>query len=162
MTTASGATTDAMSRSRRPSVFRTRVALGESWMPAPVSSSRAALSNRATRNPRAASASAAVSPPMPAPAIAMLRADKARRSGPGRLVGAFGRPRRAGIERRVVAVEGRAVGADDLAVVAHVEEDMRVVERRPRAHAHELVRPDLDHRHARVVVEMGNDRFRHG
>ena len=44
-----------------------RMALGESWMPAPVSSSRAALSNRATRNPRVASASAAVRPTGPAP-----------------------------------------------------------------------------------------------
>ena len=38
---------------------------------------------------------------------------------------------------------------------------MGMVERGLGADAHELARPDLDHRHARVVVEMGNDRLRH-
>ena len=42
-------------------------------------------------------------------------------------------------------------------VVAHVEKDVRMVERRQRADALELARADLDHRHARIVVEMGND-----
>ena len=37
-----GATAVASSRSARPSARSTRVALGESWMPAPVSSSRSA------------------------------------------------------------------------------------------------------------------------
>ena len=36
---ACGVTTEACSRSRKPSAISTRVALGESWMPAPVSSS---------------------------------------------------------------------------------------------------------------------------
>ena len=42
---ACGAMTDGASRSRRPSAISTRVALGESWMPAPVSSSLAACSS---------------------------------------------------------------------------------------------------------------------
>ena len=57
------------SRWPSPSAIRMRVALGESWMPAPVSSSRSACSSSATRKPRCASVSAAVRPPMPAPAI---------------------------------------------------------------------------------------------
>ncbi len=46
--------------------------------------------------------------------------------------------------------------------VAHVEEDMRMVERRHLADAHELLGADLDDRHAGGVVEMGNDALRHG
>ncbi len=65
---ACGAMTDGASRSRKPSAISTRVALGESWMPAPVSSSLAACSKTVARKPARASASAAVSPAMPAPA----------------------------------------------------------------------------------------------
>jgi hypothetical protein len=83
-------------------------------------------------------------------------------SGLGRLEGAFGRPRRVRIERGVVTVEGRAIGADDLGVRAHVEKHMRMVERRTGADAHEFTRADLDHLNARIIVEMGNDGFRHG
>ena len=58
------------------------------------------------------------------------------------------------VEFRVVAVQGRAIFADDLVVVAHVAEYVRMVERRPRADAHEFLRADLDHRDAGFVVEM--------
>ena len=61
------------SRSPRPSAIRMRVALGESWMPAPASSSRGACSSTTERYPARASASAAVSPPIPAPAMMMER-----------------------------------------------------------------------------------------
>src|SRR5690348_16046847 len=95
-------------------------------------------------------ASAAASPATPAPATMTWRAcvkdENSRRwsgcGGGGQ--GAFGRTRRMRIERRVELVERRAIGADDLAVVAHVEEDVRMIERRRRAHAHELLGADLD------------------
>jgi hypothetical protein len=38
---------------------------------------------------------------------------------------------------------------------------MRMIVRRRGAHAHEFFGADLDHRHARIVVEMGDDVFRH-
>ena len=65
------------------------------------------------------------------------------------------------IERGVEPVQGRAIGADDFVVGAHVEEDVRMVERRLGADAHEFLGADLDHRHARIVVKMGDDVFRH-
>ena len=39
---------------------------------------------------------------------------------------------------------------------------MRVIVRWRRPDTHELPRTDLDHRHARIVVEVGDDMFRHG
>src|SRR6266508_6539620 len=146
--------------------MRTRDALGESWMPAPISPSRVAASHTATRKPRCAIASAAVSPPIPAPATTTVRlAANAYLSGSGGRrcrQRTFRRPCRVGIERRVVAIECRAIGADDLGGVAHVEEDVRMVERGRLADAHELPGADLDHRHARGVVEMGYVALRHG
>jgi len=53
-------------------------------------------------------------------------------------------------------IERRAVRANDFAIVAHVEEYVRVIERRPRPDAHELGRPDLDDRNAGVVLKVGN------
>ena len=38
---------------------------------------------------------------------------------------------------------------------------MRVIEGRQLPHAHEFPRTDLDHRHARGVVEVGNELFDH-
>jgi len=75
---------------------------------------------------------------------------------------AFRRPRGIRRQRRIVAVERRAIGTDVLGVVAHVAEHMGMIERRLGAHAHEFPGADLDDRNARVVVEMGNDRIRHG
>ena len=75
---------------------------------------------------------------------------------------AFRRPRRIRRKRRVVAVERRAIGADIFGVLAHVAEYMGMVERRLGADAHEFPGADLDHWHAEVVVEMGNDAVRHG
>ena len=74
---------------------------------------------------------------------------------------AFRRSRRVGVEGGVVAEQRRAIGADDLGGVAHVEVDMRMIERRQLALAHELPRADLDHRDAGGVVEMRNDPVRH-
>ena len=75
---------------------------------------------------------------------------------------AFRRPRRVRLERRIVAVERRAIGADIFGVVAHVAEHMGMVERRLGADAHEFPGADVDHGNAGVVVEVGNDRVRHG
>src|SRR5882757_9337727 len=100
-------------------------------MPAPVSSSRAACSISVTRKPLRASISAALNPPMPAPAIRTLRDDATglpRSGGFGQR--ASRRPRLVRIQARIVPVERRAIRADDLLVGAHVEEHMRVVERR--------------------------------
>jgi hypothetical protein len=65
---ACGVIANGCNRSRSWSAISTRVALGESWMPAPVSSSCAAFSSTVVRKPARASASAAVRPAMPAPA----------------------------------------------------------------------------------------------
>src|SRR5258708_8311717 len=163
MGTACGSNTSARSRGPKPSAIRMRVAFGESWMPAPVSSSRSACSKSVTRNPLCASISAALKPPMPAPAIRTLRDDATAllRSG-GFGQGAGFRPRRMRIQGRIVPIERRAIRADDLLVAAHIEEHMRMVERRLGADAHEFARANLDHRRARVVVEMGNDVIGHG
>src|SRR5438067_2435761 len=109
-------------------------------------------------------ANAAVRPPMPAPAMMTLRAEAilATGSGGGTLrQRAFRRECRMRIKRWVVAVKCRAVRADDLVGVAHVEEHVRVIERRLLANAHELARADLDHRGAGCIVKVRNDLFRH-
>src|SRR5262245_49708229 len=62
---------------------------------------------------------------------------------------------------RIVAVEGGAVGADELAVAAHVAEHVRMIERGRRADAHEFLGADLNHRDAGIIVEMRNDMVGH-
>ena len=66
------------------------------------------------------------------------------------------------VKLRVVAEQGRAIFADDLGIVAHVAENVRMIEWRPRADAHEFLRPDVDHGHPRLVVEMRDDVIGHG
>ena len=58
------------------------------------------------------------------------------------------------IELRVVAVQRRAIFADYFVFVAHIAEYVRMVERRPGADAHELLRTDLDYRDTGFVVKM--------
>ena len=60
-------------------------------------------------------------------------------------------------QRRVVAIERRAIRAHVLDVLAHVAEDMRVVLRWQCTHAHEFLSADLDDLNAKVVMEMRND-----
>ena len=62
-----------------------------------------------------------------------------------------------GSQRRVAAIERRAIGAHILNILAHVAEDMRMVLWRQRTYAHECLGADLDDRHAGLVVEMRND-----
>jgi hypothetical protein len=54
-----------------------------------------------------------------------------------------------------VAIERRAIRADDLVIASHVKEDMRMILRRPGADAHQLLGRYADGAHASVVVEMG-------
>jgi hypothetical protein len=56
-----------------------------------------------------------------------------------------------------VAVERRAIGADVFGVIAHVAIDMRMIERRHGADAHEFLGADLDDRDAEIVMEVRND-----
>src|SRR3954471_1743474 len=158
---ASGVTAREPTRSCSPSATRMRLALGDSCRPAPASSSRAAFSRTTTRNPFAASASAAVSPPIPAPATTMVRIVATDRSGDLVLQHAFRRPGLAGAEVGGVAVQRGAIGTDYLVVVAEVEEDVRVIERRVGTDAHELLRADLDDRDAGIVVKVRNDVIGH-
>src|ERR1700694_304897 len=158
---ASGITARAASRGCKPNSISTRLALGESCRPAPTSSSRSAFSRTTTRKPRAASASEAVNPPMPAPAIKMVR--EAATGGSGGLVfhHAFGRTGFAGFEVGGKTIKGRAIGADDLVVVSEVEKNMGMIERRIGAYAHELLRSDLNDRNAGIVVKVRNDMVGH-
>jgi len=66
-----------------------------------------------------------------------------------------------GLERGIVSEQRRAIGTDDFARIAHVEEHMRVIERSQFALAHEFARADLDDRDARCVVEVRNDPLCH-
>jgi hypothetical protein len=89
----------------------------------------------------------------------------ARHSRPLRRVripqGAFRRFCFEGVKIRIVAIESGTIGADDFIIAPHIEEDMRVVEGRKRADAHESLSADLDDRHAQIIVEMGNPVFCH-
>lgn len=58
--------------------------------------------------------------------------------------------------RRVITIERRAVGADLFIVIAHIDEDMRMIERHGCARAHEFLDADFDHAMSAVVLEVGN------
>ena len=66
------------------------------------------------------------------------------------------------MKRGIVTIERGAIGADGLGLVAHVDEDVRMIERRRSPHAHELLGTDFDDRNARVVVEVRNSTLGHG
>ena len=82
-------------------------------------------------------------------------------SDSGVVQGAFRRPRGVRRQRRVVATERRAIRADVLGILAHVAIDVRVIERRHGADAHELLGADIDDRNAEVVMEVRNDCIGH-
>ena len=113
-----------------------------------------------TRKPLRASASDAVNPPIPAPAT-MIAREATARSGDLVYQHAFRRPRFAGLQVGRVAKKRRAIGTDDLVVIAEVEEDMRMVEGRIGAHAHELTRADLNDGNTGIVMEMRDDMIGH-
>ena len=74
---------------------------------------------------------------------------------------AFRRPGFARGEIGGKAVQGRAIGADDFGVVAEIEEDMRMIERRVRADAHELTRPNFDDGHSGIILKVRNNVIGH-
>src|SRR5476649_1494269 len=121
MLMASGVTARAASRGAKPRSISTRLALGESCRPAPASSRRSAFSRTTTRKPWPASASAAVNPPIPAPAMTMVREAATGRSGDLVFQHAFGRPGFTGLKVGGEAIKRRAIGADDLVVIAEIE-----------------------------------------
>ena len=58
--------------------------------------------------------------------------------------------------------QGRAIGADRFGLVTHIDENMRMIEGRQRADAHEFLGPNAHDGHTRLVVEMGRGMFGHG
>src|SRR5690242_16965765 len=136
MLMASGTTARVDRRCFRPRSINMRLAFGESCRPAPASSSRSAFSSTTTRKPLVAKASAAVSPPIPAPAMKMVRDVDTLLSGDV-LQHAFRRAGLAGSQIGRETIQRRAIGADDLVVIAEIKEDMRMVERRIGTHTHE-------------------------
>ena len=66
------------------------------------------------------------------------------------------------LQGRIVDEKGRAIGADDLPLRAHIEVDMGMVERRARAHALEFLDADADLADAAIVDEMGDESWCHG
>ncbi len=66
------------------------------------------------------------------------------------------RIRLVGVEFTAVAIERRAIRADFLVIGAHVEVNVRMIERCGRTDAHEFLRPDVNHGCALIVVEMRN------
>ena len=69
---------------------------------------------------------------------------------------ATGRVGLVGLQRRIVAIERRAVGADLLVLVAHIDEDMRMIVGNRGAGAHEFLHADFDNAVSAVILEMGN------
>ena len=61
-----------------------------------------------------------------------------------------------------MAKECRAIGADDFFSIAHVEEDVWMIERRGGTDALEFLGADLDDAYSGCVVKMRNDVIRHG
>ncbi len=58
------------------------------------------------------------------------------------------------VQGRVVDVERRAIGADGFRALAHVDENVRMVEGRQGADAHEAMRADFHARQAGLIVEV--------
>src|SRR5436190_6120553 len=129
-------------------------------MPTPAVAKSGRCSSTVESRPLRASARASARPPMPPPAIrigagmavAVWRAGSGRSSL--RAHQAALRRSLVGGQAGVVQVKGRAIGAEDLAVGAHVQIDVRVVVRRARAHALELLHADGDFLDALIVGEM--------
>jgi hypothetical protein len=76
-----------------------------------------------------------------------------RNRWPGWLKNTFRRVA-ASVERFIIGEMRRAIRADRVIVLAHVDENMRMVEGRQSADAHEFLGADPHLRNARLVVEM--------
>jgi hypothetical protein len=65
------------------------------------------------------------------------------------------------IQHPIAPIKRRAVGANDFGIPAHVEEDVRMIERGERTDTHELVRTNLDDRDAGLIMKVGDDPLGH-
>lgn len=65
------------------------------------------------------------------------------------------------MKRSVVDIMGGAVRADGFRIIAHVYEDMRMIERRQSADTHEFFRANPHLGETRLVVKMGCDVIGH-
>ena len=66
------------------------------------------------------------------------------------------------MQARIIFKERRAIGADRLSIIAHIDEDMRMIEGRGRADAHELLGSDADRGDALIVLEVRDLHVGHG
>ncbi len=87
--------------------------------------------------------------------------ERATRHGSRRVVKFALGGNRVRAERRIIDEARRAIGADRFRVAAHVDEDVRMVERRLGARAHEFLDADPDRGDAGVVVKMRDEVIRH-
>ena len=69
---------------------------------------------------------------------------------------ATGRVGLVGLQRRIIAIERRAVGTNLLVLVAHIDEDMRMIVGNRGTGAHEFLHADFDNAVSAVILEMGN------
>src|SRR3989304_305311 len=157
--------------SSTPRAASALVALGPSWMPAPVSSVKWERSRISVAIPRRPRAMEAASPPMPPPAMStrsprlgMRRPASSRRCAwrGGRDVDAGRRIAFSRLERVVMHEQGRAIRADDVGLVAHVEIDVGGIVRRGGPPAPGFLDADPDPVDALVVHEMRYERLSHG
>lgn len=70
------------------------------------------------------------------------------------MIGAARWERFVALQRGIVAIKGRAIGAHLLAFIAHVQINMRMIVRRVSTHAHEFSDADLDHVVPGAVLEV--------
>src|SRR5437762_31379 len=103
-----------------------------------VTSSNWQPSRSSTSGVTSTCASNAACPPMPAPATKMVRDTATDYSGDLVLQHALGRAGLARLQVGGKAVQRRAIGTDDLVVVAEIEKHVRMIERGIGAHAHEF------------------------
>ena len=169
----SGLKATASTASSTPSSRKARVAFGPSWMPAPVSSANTERSSSVAlmpcprkRDRRGESANAAANDEHAALRPGLRHRLRAQASGaPGGAVATktqLGGSLSVCVEGRIVVEQGRAIRADELGLIAHIEIDMGMVERRRRAHALEFLDADPDTVDALVVHEMRHQRLSHG
>ena len=88
-------------------------------------------------------------------------ADKAWLDGHSGKVGAFGR-HAATMQIGVVEIMRRAIRADRFLFIAHIYEDVGMIEGRQSADAHEFLGADPHLRDARLIVEMRREVIAHG
>src|SRR6476659_3723260 len=169
---ASGLKATASTASRAPSSASARVALGPSWMPAPVSSAKTERSRSVALMPLRESAMAVVRPPTPPPTTSTRACGRnvvMRGRSSLRCAGRGGRHEHAGLRIAlggfkgwIVVVQRRAIRTDQIRPIAHIEINVRMVEGRRGAHALEFLDADLDAVDAFVVYEMRHQRLSHG